>query len=147
MKKIFVAGFALLLTTGSFSQAPKDNAQPPQDHPKPPAPEERWQHDSKRIGETLSLSQDQLTKLKPVFLDFYKNMDAMREKMPPPPPPPPPPLPKEDMEKILNKRNEQLKTILTPEQLNKLTEAEKQFHPHQRMERKPPASTTPPPTK
>jgi Spy/CpxP family protein refolding chaperone len=147
MKKIFVAGFALLLSAGSFSQPPTDNTQPPQDHPKPPAPEERWQHDSKRIGETLSLSHDQLAKLKPVFLDFYKDMDAMREKMPPPPPPPPPPLSKEDMEKILNKRNEQLKTILTPEQLNKLTEAEKQFHPHKPMEGPPPASKTPPPTK
>jgi Spy/CpxP family protein refolding chaperone len=144
MKKIFVAGIALLLTTGSFSQPPQGQSQPPQDRPKPPTPEERWQHESKRIGETLNLSQDQLAKLKPAFLDFYKDMDAMREKMPPPPPPP---LPKEDMDKILNKRNEQLKNILTPEQLNKLTESEKHFHPGGRMDGKPPTTKTQPPTK
>jgi hypothetical protein len=136
MKKIFFAGIAFLLINSSFSQ-------PPQDHPKPPTSEERWQHDRQRINEIPGLSADQLIKLKAVFIDFYKDMDALREKMPPPPPPP---LRKEEMDKILNKRNEQLKKVLTPAQLDKLSEEEKQFHNGRRKDLPPPPGKSAPST-
>lgn len=131
MKKIFVAVTALLTINLNF-------AQPPQGPQKPPPPEDRWQHDSKKINDALGLSQAQLDKLKTVFLDFYKDMDALREKMQPPKPP------KEDIDKIVSKRDEQLKKILSGNQLSKFSEVEKTLGPPKRQgDQRPPAKNTP----
>jgi hypothetical protein len=131
MKKIFVAVIAMYLSQFSFSQ-------PPQGPPKPPSAEDRWQHDSKKINEALGLSQVQLDKLKVVFIDFY-NMDALREKMEPPKPP------KEEMEKIMNKRNDQLKKVLSEGQLQKFSEVDKTLGPRERHgeHKQPQAKLTP----
>lgn len=134
MKKIFVAVTALLLMNVSFSQ-------PPQGPPKPPPPEDRWQHDSKKINDAVGLSQVQLDKLKTVFLDFYKDMDALREKMEPPKPP------KEDMDKIMNKRNDQLKKILSANQMTKFSEVDKTLGPPKREGDHPRPPAKVPPTK
>lgn len=119
MKKIFVGVIVLLLSKSGFSQPGP---------PKPPPPEERWQHDSKKINEAVGLSQAQLDKLKAVFMDFYKDMDQVKDKMQPPPPPPPQPS-KEEMDKIVGKRNESLKKIMSAEQFQKFSEVDKQLGP------------------
>ena len=134
MKKVLIAFVALLSAKVCFSQ-------PPQGPPKPPPAEERWQRDSKKINESLGLSTEQLSKLKIVFMDFYKDMDALREKMEPPKPP------KEEMDKILDKRNSQLKKLLTTTQLEKFNEVEKTLGPPKRHGKHPHPPVKAPPIK
>src|SRR5689334_7452770 len=70
MKKLLLAGIILLGAFSMFAQQP----------PKPPVPEERWKHDSKSITDNAGLTVEKVQKLKPAFMQFYTEMDALMEK-------------------------------------------------------------------
>ena len=120
MKRIIIAGIALLLTLHTFAQH--------EEPPKPPPPEKRWEMDSKKISEAITLSPTQTEKLKKAFFSFYTAMDGMHEKYPQSRPP------KEEMDKLHEKRNEEVKKLLTAEQYAKFTEVEKRLGPPKRRE-------------
>jgi hypothetical protein len=126
MKKYFVTGIALLFSAGAFAQ--------PQEPPKPPSPEIRWEKDSKKIDEALKLSADQLQKAKAVFMAFYSSMDALHQNNKDQRPP------KEDVEKIRNERNDELKKVLSASQFESFMQVERKLGPpkHHPCEMPPP---------
>lgn len=127
MKRIIIAGIALLLTSQIFAQQ--------EERPKPPPPEKRWEKDSQKIGEALTLPLEQMAKLKTVFFGFYQEMDGLHNKYQEGRPP------KEEME-LHDKRNEEVKKVLTPEQYVKFAEVSKQLGPPKRRQGGPKAPTT-----
>jgi len=127
MKKLIMAGFCLLTGAVLF-------AQPPHDRPKPPQPEERWQHDSNKISESVKLDAKQLEKAKTVFMSFYKTMDELHAKVEK--------QNKEQFDKVVKQRNDELKKVLPADQYDAFMKMEKQLGP---PKRKGPGEMPPPP--
>jgi hypothetical protein len=123
MKKLLLAGIILLGSLSMFAQQP----------PKPPAPEERWKHDSQQITQAAGLSADKVQKMKPSFMNFYKEMDALMEKQKGERPK------KEMVDPIAIKRNEAIRKILTEPDFNSFMKIERQIGPP------PPNGQRPPP--
>ena len=117
MKKLLFCCMLLFATTFIFSQ---EEHQPP---PGPPPLADRWKHDSTTIAASISLSADQSKKTKACFFNFYRDMDALREKYKGTRPA------KEEVEKLVQKRDEAVKTTLNREQAEKYKSIKKQLMP------------------
>lgn len=115
MKKIILFIALVLVATFSFAQ----NQQP---H-KPPPMADRWKHDSTTLVSSINLSADQLKKTKSAFYSFYKEMDALKEKNKGTRPP------REEVEKLVTKRDDAVKAVLNKDQATKYEAMKKQFMP------------------
>jgi hypothetical protein len=116
MKHLMIATVAFLFSTFTFSQQ-QDGP------PKPPPPEKRWEKDSEKIKKAVSLSADELTKMKDAFIRFYKEMDALHEKSKGERPA------KEAVDKIAAGRNEAIKKFLSKDKFDQFMKVEKQLGP------------------
>lgn len=81
--------------------------------------EERTKGTIDRVSDSLGLSAAQKTDIAPVYLDFYKAQDKLREGLAPGTRPE-----KADMDKLTEARDAKLKIILKAEQFAKLKELE-----------------------
>jgi hypothetical protein len=124
MKKAMFVSIVMLTAIIGFAQGPQ----------KPPPPEDRWKHDSKIIAEKASLDAASLEKMKPSFMTFYKNMDAVIEKNKGERPK------KEDVEPVIKKRNEAIKKVLKDAQFQSFIKMERELGP-----RPPGGKNMPPP--
>lgn len=122
MKHLMIAFLSILMASFVLPQQP---AGPP----KPPPPEKRWEKDSEKIKKTVTLTTDELAKIKDAFMTFYKEMDALHEKNKGERPA------KEDVEKIRNKRNDMVKKFLAKDKYNQFMKAEKELGPPKPKER------------
>ena len=122
MKHLVIATVALLTSTFSFPQK-QDGP------PKPPPPEKRWEKDSEKIKKAVTLSADELNKMKDAFMSFYKDMDALHEKSKGERPT------KEEVDKIAGRRNEAIKKFLNKEKYDKFMKVEKELGPPKPKER------------
>ena len=115
MKKIIIAiaAFFAIATT---------NAQPPRGM-KPPPPEQRWERDSKIIAANTQFPPALVAKMKTSFYSFYKDMDALHEKYKDTRPP------KEEMDKVMTKRNSDVKKLLSPAELQKFEQMQQKLLP------------------
>jgi predicted nucleic acid-binding Zn-ribbon protein len=123
MKHLMIASLALLMTSFAFPQQ-QDGP------PKPPPPEKRWEKDSEKIKKAVTLTTDELTKMKDAFMTFYKEMDALHEKNKGQRPA------KEDVEKIRNKRNDGIKKFLAKDKYDKFMKLEKELGPPKPKDRR-----------
>jgi hypothetical protein len=82
-------------------------------------PEERTKMDVDRLTDSLKISAAQQTDINPVYMDYYKALDKLREGLAPGTRPE-----RADMDKLTDARDVKLKIILTAEQFNKLKEME-----------------------
>jgi hypothetical protein len=82
-------------------------------------PEERAKMSVDRWSDSLKLSAAQKTDLEPVYLDYYKAQDKLREGLAPGTRPE-----KADMDKISDARDAKLKIILKADQFTKLKDME-----------------------
>lgn len=94
-------------------------------------PEERTKMVVDRLNDSLKITQVQQTDISPVYLDYYKAQDKLREGLAPGTRPE-----RADMDKLTEERDAKLKIILTPEQFTKLKEMEAAMR--QRMQQRPP---------
>lgn len=78
-------------------------------------PEERAKMSADRWSDSLKLSAAQKTDIEPVYLDFYKAQDKLREGLAPGTRPE-----KADVDKLTDARDAKLKIILKEEQFTKL---------------------------
>lgn len=115
--KIIIAAIAMLFTSAIF---PQDQKQGPG---KPPPPEKRWEKDSEKIKKAITLTDDELLKIKTAFMSFYKEMDSLHEKNKGQRPV------KEEVDKLIKKRNDAVKKSLSQDKFNKYMEAEKELGP------------------
>lgn len=115
--KMIIAALALIVTSAVF---PHDQKQGPG---KPPPPGKRWEKDSGKIKKTVTLTDDELSKLRTVFIDFYKEMDALHEKNKGKRPA------KEEVDKIIKKRNDAVKKVLAKEKYDQYMKMEKELGP------------------
>jgi hypothetical protein len=128
--KLFIAVLLMLSSTIGIKAQPPENQGPP----KPPPAEKRWEHDLPIIKKHVTgITAKQETELKTAFFGFYKEADAMREKSKGQRPP------KEEMDKVKNKRDEQLKKTLSAAQMEQFKKADPELRP------KPPGQAPPPP--
>ena len=103
-----------------------------QQPPGPPSKEVRMKHVAERIEKEITLTSSQKEKIKSAYMDFFTKMDELRaidKNNMPPPPPPPPPGSKEKVDQLSNKRDEQIKQILSAAQYQKYQQLEKTLHP------------------
>jgi Spy/CpxP family protein refolding chaperone len=112
MKKIVLLMAMTVFATGAISA--KSPSAPIQQGQGQGTPEERVERQTKMMTETLALTADQTTKLKPILLARATEQSALREKM------------QGDREammgefrKLNEKYNPQIKAILTAEQYTK----------------------------
>ena len=82
-------------------------------------PEERTKMVVDRLSDSLKITQVQQTDINPVYMDYYKAQDKLREGLAPGTRPE-----KADMDKLTDARDAKLKIILTEGQFNKLKEME-----------------------
>lgn len=130
MKTTFFFALLLMLSTASINAQPQGEQGPP----KPPPAEKRWQHDLPIIKKHVTgITAKQEGELKTAFFGFYKEADAMREKSKGQRPP------REEMDKVKNKRDEQLKKVLSTAQMEQFKKADPELRP------KPPKNGPPPP--
>lgn len=94
-------------------------------------PEERTKMVVDKLNDSLKITQVQQTDISPVYLDYYKAQDKLREGLAPGTRPE-----RADMDKLTEERDAKLKIILTPEQFTKLKEMEAAMR--QRMQQRPP---------
>jgi hypothetical protein len=125
MKKAMFAGIVMLTAITVFAQGPQ----------KPPPPDERWKHDSKMITEKASIDAASVEKMKPSFMAFYKNLDAMMETHKGERPK------KEEVEPLIKKRNDAIKKILKDVQFQSFVKMERELGP------RPPGGKNMPPPK
>ena len=127
MKRLFrLAAVSLFLIVGILAMAQQ------QGPPKPPDPVERLQHVSETLSKGLNLSDAQKEKVNAAYKQFFSDMDKLREKNPnpsAPPPPPPPPGKKEDIDKLVKVRDEQIRSVLQAAQYKKYLDLEKTMRP------------------
>lgn len=120
---MIIAALILLFTS---TASPQEPGQPG----KPPPPEKRWERDSEKIKKAVTLTADELLKVKTVFMRFYKDMDALMEKnkgqMPA----------KEDVDKMIGKRNDAVKKVLAKDKYDKFMKMEKELGPPRPPKRK-----------
>ena len=108
------------------------NCLPAQQPPGPPSKEERMKHVTEKIEKEMTLTAMQKENITSAYMDFFTKMDELRTKdknNQPPPPPPPPPGSKEKVDQFSNKRDEQIKQILSAAQYQKYQQLEKTLHP------------------
>jgi len=117
MKQMMIAVLTLLFVGAGMAQ---DQRQGP---PKPPPHDKRWEKDSEKIKKAVTLSADEFTKMKATFMTFYKDMDALLEKSKGQRPK------KEDVDKVLSKRNEAIKKFLAKDKYDKFLKIEKELGP------------------
>ncbi len=130
MKARLLIVYLLLFTAMTVKAQPPEKNGPPQH---PPAAK-RWEHDLpviKKYVTTLTAKQE--TDIKTVFFSFYKDADALHEKNKGQRPP------KEEMDKLKQKRDEQLKKLLSAAQMEQFKKADGELRP------KPPGNQPPPP--
>ena len=97
-----------------------------------PSKEERMKHVAEKIEKEITLTNSQKEKIKSAYMDFFTKMDELRSKDKnnmPPPPPLPPPGSKEKVDQLSNKRDEQIKQILSAAQYQKYQQLEKTLVP------------------
>jgi hypothetical protein len=116
MKHWIIAGVAMLITSASL---PQERQGPP----KPPPPEKRWEKDSEKISKSVTLTSDELTKMKAAFMNFYKEMDALHQKSKGERPP------REEADKIVGKRNDAIKKALSKAKYDQFMKVEKELGP------------------
>lgn len=121
--KLMIAAIALLFTSASFSQEQR------QGPPKPPPPEKRWEKDSEKIKKAITLTADELSKMKTAFMNFYKEMDALHEKNKTQRPA------KEEVDKIANKRNDAIRQFLSKDKFDRFIKVAKELGPPKPEER------------
>jgi Spy/CpxP family protein refolding chaperone len=117
MKKMIMAGIAILVTAITFAQPEKDGPS------KPPPLEKRWEKDSGKIKSAVSLTADEQAKMKTAFMAFYTEMDALREKNKAQRPA------REEVERVAQKRNDAIKKFLSKDKFEKFMGVEKQLGP------------------
>jgi|GEM_PF-2719936 len=128
--KFFIVAMLMIVSSIGTNAQPPENQAPP----KPPSAEKRWEHDLPIVKKYVTtVTAKQQTEMKTVFFSFYKEADAVREKNKGQRPP------KEEMDKVKNKRDEQLKKILSAAQMEQFKKAEEELRP------KPPSNQPPPP--
>jgi hypothetical protein len=111
--KLIIAFMAMLFTSAVLPQAPD----------KPPTPEKRWERDSEKIKKAVALANDELLKIKPAFMEFYKEMDALHEKNKGQRPA------REEVDKVITKRNDAVKKVLAKDKYDKYMKIEKELRP------------------
>lgn len=114
---MIIAALVILVTSVASPQ------EPVQGPGKPPPPEKRWERDSEKIKKAVSLTSDELSKIKTVFMDFYKSMDALMQKNKGQRPA------KEEVDKLISKRNDGVKKILSKDKYDRFLEIEKELGP------------------
>jgi hypothetical protein len=132
MKKLVFSSLFLLLAGSLFAQ-PQHREGPP----KPPPIAERWKHDSTKLQLYVGLNPGQISSTKNVFVNFYKDMDALMQNRKDGPPK------KEDMDKVVNKRKEALKAIFSAQQLGRLETFRREFMPPPPRKHKPKDGVSP----
>jgi len=117
-KQGFILILFVLMNTISFSQHRPD-------HPEQgkPNPKEHLEHVKKDIIRPLQLTAEKEKKVTEIFQDFLSEMDKKHDAGKHPS--------KEEMDKLVNKRDEALKKILTDEEFKKLKELEKKNRPNE----------------
>jgi hypothetical protein len=90
-------------------------------------PEERTKMVVDRLTDSLKISPAQQTDLNPVYMDYYKAQDKLREGLAPGTRPE-----RADMDKLTEARDAKLKIILTEGQFTKLKEMEAAMRNRQR---------------
>lgn len=117
MKKIILMFAVVAIASASiFAQESKSSRK---------SPEERTEKIIEKMKTDLILTDDQVSKLKPVILKREQQREALRAEMN---------AGKEDQKKIAREAEEDLKKILTPEQMEKLKQQRKEMrekHKHQ----------------
>ncbi|HET6225351.1 MAG TPA: hypothetical protein VFF27_03665 [Bacteroidia bacterium] len=112
MKRIILA-FAVIMIT-AITMVGQTQAAKPQK-----SPEERTEKIIAKMKTDLSLSDDQVSKLKPLILKREQQRKEMHEKMDDA---------KVDAKKAMKDSEEEFKKILTPEQYEKLKQIRKEMH-------------------
>jgi hypothetical protein len=115
--KLIIAFIAMLVTSAVL---PQDQKQGPG---KKPSPEKRWDRDSEKIKKAVMLTDAELSKIKPAFMDFYLEMDALHEKSKGQRPA------KEEVDKVIGKRNDIVKKVLTKDKYDKYMKMKKELRP------------------
>jgi periplasmic protein CpxP/Spy len=107
MKMIF-AVMAMLLSFSALQAQPQRRT-----------PEERTQMMLDSLGAKMTIAKDQAVALNPIFLDFFKGMDKLREGMEPGTRPD-----RSAFEPLINERDAQLKKVFTEAQFKQFKEIE-----------------------
>jgi Spy/CpxP family protein refolding chaperone len=118
-RTVFTAAFAFLLA-GSLAiaqapQAPAPDAQPPAAQPTAPARTPNPHRQAVRIARQLSLTPDQAAKLEPILADRDQKIAALRAD-----PSIAPNAARKQLRVIRQSTQQQLSTVLSPEQLQQL---------------------------
>lgn len=124
MKYLLMAVLVLLSVSSTRAQ---DQQQGP---PKPPPPEKRWEKDSEKIRKAVTLTADELSKMKTAFMGFYKDMDALMEKNMGQRPA------KEEVEKLIGKRNTAIQQFLSKDKFEEFRKVEKELGPPKPKDRR-----------
>lgn len=130
--KFFIASMLMMVSSVCTNAQPPENQRPP----KPPPAEDRWKHDLpiiKKYVTTITAKQEPAVKT--AFFSFYKEADAVREKNKGQRPP------KEEMDKVKNKRDEKLKKVLSAAQIEQFKKAEDELRPRPPGNQPPPQKT------
>jgi len=128
MKRLIFPAVLALALTGSLAFAQQPAATP--DATQPPAPVQREHasnpnHEAKRLAKALSLTSDQVSKIEPILADRDQKLEALKTNTT---------LAPKDMHKqmraIHESTEQQLSTILTPDQLQQM-KAMRHAHEHE----------------
>lgn len=142
MKRSTLAAVLAFALTGTMALAQAPQADP--DGPPPPPPPRAWhpnpEREAHRIARELSLTPDQAAKLEPIFANRDQQIKAIRDNGQ---------LTQEDareqMRTIEKTTQQQLATVLTPDQLKQLREMRRNG-PHGGPGQPPPPPPPPPPS-
>lgn len=118
MKKIVFSGTMMLLTVSLFAQPQKQNGPP-----NPPPIAERWKRDSIKLQLYVNLGEEQVSRIKNAFVSFYTGLDALAPKAEMNLPR------KEDIDHLLQTRNDAVKNIMDAKQFDRFTTFEREFMP------------------
>jgi hypothetical protein len=110
--KIKITLLAMLMFVGILSTQAQQQGQRR-------TPEERTKMVVDRLTDSLKINAAQATDINPVYMDYYKAQDKLREGLPPGTRPE-----RADMEKLAEARDAKLKIILQEAQYTKLKEME-----------------------
>lgn len=122
MKKIILAFAVMMITTISMFGQTQTAKQPQR------SPEERTEKMIAKMKTDLALSDEQISKLKPLILKREQQRKETHEKMD---------NAKDDVRKAMKESEEEIKKILTPEQYEKLKQMRKEMrekHQHKAQE-------------
>jgi Spy/CpxP family protein refolding chaperone len=122
---IAVLGISMLAGTNSFAQ---DRAPRPDRDRTQKSAAERAEHQTVSMKHQLALSEDQVEKVQDINLRYAEKMEAMRSTED---------AQREAVKELSAARDEELKAVLSPEQMEKMAaaRAEKKAHMQERRER------------